>query len=162
MSNDLGTALWYSVFCFRFTDEWCFLQPAGWQGIANSDLLYPTGAHSPDVFISQWGKTFAVQLLPELALVFILQTRWIFWTLCQFKQCCACPTWYHVLSGDRSSSSSSVTEAGWVSDGFHYRFMQHVLQGSLKAVCHLDLTSWKPLAKIFQCTTDAFPLSCKM
>lgn len=75
MSNDLGTALWYSVFCFRFTDEWCFLQPAGWQGIANSDLIYPTGAHSPDVFISQWGKTFAVQLLPELALVFILQTR---------------------------------------------------------------------------------------
>lgn len=31
-----------------------------------------------------------------------------------------------------------------------------------KAVCHLDLTSWKPLAKIIQSTTDAFPLSYKM
>lgn len=46
MRNDLRTALWYSVFCFRFTDEWCFLQLASWQGIANSDLIYPTRAHS--------------------------------------------------------------------------------------------------------------------
>lgn len=46
MSKDLWTGLWCSVFCFHFTDKWCFLQPASWQGIANSDLIYRTRAHS--------------------------------------------------------------------------------------------------------------------
>lgn len=44
--NDLGTALWCSAFCFRFTDECCFFQPESWQGIGNSDFIYPTRAHS--------------------------------------------------------------------------------------------------------------------
>lgn len=85
-----------------------------------------------DVFISQWGKTFAVQLLPaELALVFISAKPWIFRALCQFEQCCACPTWFHLLCWDRSSSRSTVAEAGWFRGVFHYRFVQHVLQGCL-------------------------------
>lgn len=28
-----------------------------------------------------------------------------------------------------------------------------------KAVYHLNVTSWKPFAKIMQCTTDTFPFS---
>lgn len=42
----MSTFVVESVFCFRFTDEQRFLQPASWQGITDSDLIYPSRAHS--------------------------------------------------------------------------------------------------------------------
>lgn len=142
-----GQLLWYSVFCFRFTDEWCFLQPAGWQGIANSDLIYPTRAHSPWRFHQPVGEDVCCSTAASRA------------------GACFCLGKLGEYSGHGVSVSSvlpvlhcSSSRSQWERQvGSVIYFIQFSTACAVyKAVYHLGLACWKPFAKIMQCTTDTF------
>lgn len=161
MSNDLGTALWYSVFYFRFTDEWCFLQPAGWQGIANSDLIYPTRAHSSWHFHQPVGEDVCCSTAASRAGACFYLSK-----LGEYSEHCVSSSSVLLVLLSARFCAEIVAAAGpqWLRQvdsvmDFIAGLCSMCSKAVHEALFHLNLTVWKPFAKIMQCTTPTFPLA---
>lgn len=148
-SKDLRAGLWCRVFCFHFTDEWCFLQPASWQGVENSDFIYRTRAHSCWWFHQPVGRHLLFLCCQQRSCLFLSQQ-----TLNMLN---TVSTWMALHSSSRVLSFVVEMAAGG-GGGVAGRLVQWCILLQFYATCavglytNLNLMSWNPFAKLMQHT----------